>query len=421
MYAIVFPVPVIVPPSADHVTAWLLAPVTVAVRCTIAPGATLTLAGLIAIPTTFAAPIVTTAVALFVVSSRLTAVTLQLPGAAGAVNPTGFAVVLLRVPQLVFHSTDWFVVFATAAVSVVVPFTARLTVAGETLTTTGPGTATLAVAAFVVSATPVAVTVQFDISVGAVYFTVFAVPFDRLPQLAAQVTAVLVELFSLAVNVVLNPVGNVKVLGEMLTVGGGGTVILAVPYCDVSAWLIAFSTHVAPAAGAVYCTGFAVTFASVPQLAAHFTPRFAVFATVAVKLALPFTATVAVAGVTVTTTFGTTVTVACACFVGSATLAAVTVQTPGVSGAVNTIGFPGDAGNVPQLALQLTPVVVVPVTVAFTVTVLPANAVAVTGTTVTTTGVAAFAATEHGIQTAATNAAALNRCTKLRETSGITC
>ena len=97
------------------------------------------------------------------------------------------------------------------------------------------------------------------------------------------------------------------------------------------------------------------------------------------------------------------------------------MQLPGVTGAVSSSVFVGEAGKVPQVALQLTPVIALPVTVAFRVTVFPANTVAADGVIVTTTGVDAKDRNEQERNITAIAAIRVNCSIALRITRGRTC
>jgi hypothetical protein len=130
---------------------------------------------------------VTIADADFVVSATLVAVTVAIPAVAPAVNRPAFVIV----PEDADHVTALFVTFPfTVALSCIVPLVRIDPVAGVTLTefTIGAATVTVAVPAFVVSATLVAVTVTVAFVVGDVSNPMAEI----VPAEVFQVTALLV-------------------------------------------------------------------------------------------------------------------------------------------------------------------------------------------------------------------------------------
>ena len=136
-----------------------------------------------------------------VVSALLVAFTPQPPVVAGAVNVTGFVVVLDSVPHVALQVTAVLVVLLTVAIKPCVPLVSTLAVAGATEIATGAVTVTFAIAVLVVSALLVAVTVQLSLVDGAVYVTGLAVVLDSEPQLALHFTAVFVVCPTVAVKV----------------------------------------------------------------------------------------------------------------------------------------------------------------------------------------------------------------------------
>lgn len=138
------PVVLIVPPVAVHVTAVLLAFVTVAVNCCVPPATNVAEVGATVTDTAGATPIVTAAVPDLLVSATLVAVTWNEPAFLPAVNNP----VVLIVPPVAVHVTAVLLVPVTVAVNCCVPPDATVADEGDTLTdTTGAAvTVTLAVA-----------------------------------------------------------------------------------------------------------------------------------------------------------------------------------------------------------------------------------------------------------------------------------
>jgi hypothetical protein len=134
--AVYNPLEVILPSVALHVTAVLVVPVTDAVNCCIPPIGKLTLAGLIVITTPEEAT-VTSADADFMESAMLVAVTVTVPGFAGAVNRP----LESMLPADADHDTEVFAVPVTVAVNCCVAPTLSDNVAGVTVTfrACGPG------------------------------------------------------------------------------------------------------------------------------------------------------------------------------------------------------------------------------------------------------------------------------------------
>ena len=227
---------------------------TVALKLCVAFAARLAVFGSIEIVT--GKTTVTVAFAVFVPSALLFAVTMQLPAAVGAVNVTGFAVVLDNFPQLAVHVTPTFVVFVTVAVKACVPPVTRLTAVGVTVTATGAVTVTVALAVFVASALLVAVTVHVSAVAGAVNVTGFAVVLDNVPQLAAQLTAVFVACVTVAVSIWVAFVFTLTVAGDTVIPTGNVTVTVALAVLVASALLFAVTVQLPAAPGAVNVTGF---------------------------------------------------------------------------------------------------------------------------------------------------------------------
>jgi hypothetical protein len=100
----------IVPPAALHVTAVLLAFATVAVNCSVVPDCSDGAVGLIV--TCTGGVIVTVAVADFVLSATLVAVTVPVPAAPAVNRPTGEIV-----PPVALHVTAVLLAFETVAVN----------------------------------------------------------------------------------------------------------------------------------------------------------------------------------------------------------------------------------------------------------------------------------------------------------------
>jgi hypothetical protein len=143
-----------VPPVALHVTAVLSEPVTVAVNCCVAPGASAAEVGERVTTTPAGAVTVTAAEADFVVSTALVAVTLYVPAVLGAV----YRPVAETVPPVALHVTAPLLEPVTVAVNCCVPFVVSEAEVGEIATATAV-TVTVAEADTLVSAALVAVTV----------------------------------------------------------------------------------------------------------------------------------------------------------------------------------------------------------------------------------------------------------------------
>ena len=97
--------------------------------------------------------------------------------------------------------------------------------------------------------------------------TGLAVALESVPQLAFQVTAVLLEFATVAVKVCLALANRLAVVGETETATGSVTVTVALADFVLSALLLAVTEQLPAVAGAVYVTGLAVVLDSVPQLA----------------------------------------------------------------------------------------------------------------------------------------------------------
>jgi hypothetical protein len=153
-----------VPPVADHVTAVLLVPLTVAENCWVPPVKSEAEVGLMPIETSVT---VTVADADLVVSATLVAVTVNVPAVFGAV----YRPVDETVPPVVDHVTAVLLLPVTVAVNCCVRPVKSEAVVGLMLTaTTGGGALTVTVAAadFEVSAVLVARTVKAPAVAGAV-------------------------------------------------------------------------------------------------------------------------------------------------------------------------------------------------------------------------------------------------------------
>jgi hypothetical protein len=208
----------------------------------------------------------------------------------------------------------------------------------------GP-TTTLALELFAGSTTLVAVTVKFVLleTLGAVNMPVL----ETVPDVADQVTAVLLVPCTRAVNCWLLPEVRLAAFGETDTdtlATAGVTVTEERANLVASATLVAVMVAVVDAVtlGAVNIPPLLI----VPLLAVQTTAVFAVLVTVAVNCCVPAEVTVDEVGETTTltgTVSGFTVIVDCACLLESAALVAITVA---VVGAV-TLG----AVNIPLLVI----------------------------------------------------------------------
>ena len=147
-------------------------------------------------------------------------------------------------------------------------------------------------------------------------------------------------------------------------------------------------------AGAVYSP----TVVIVPPVAVQVTAVLVVPLTVAVNCCVPPVVSEAVVGLIATATGTVTVTVAEADFVVSATLVAVTVYVPAVAGAV----YRPAVVIVPPVALHVTLVLVVPVTVAVNCCVPPVASDAEVGLIVTATGTVTVTVAEADLVVSAT-------------------
>src|SRR5579863_8351006 len=330
---------------------------------------------------------VTIAVADLVVSATLVAVMVTVcvdeivPGAV-------YKPLLDRVPAdgLMLQVTAVLLVPVTVAVNCCWPFAVRVAVDGLTDTATGLRV-TVAVADLVVSATLVAVMVTVCV-VGMVPGAVYKPLLDSVPAngLMLQVTAVLLVPVTVAVNCCWPFAVRVAVDGLTDTVTGL-RVTVAVADLVVSATLVAVMVTVC-VVGMVPGAVYKPLLDRVPAdgLMLQVTAVLLVPVTVAVNCCWPFAVRVAVDGLTDTAT-GLRVTVAVADLVVSATLVAVMVTVcaeeivPGAVYKPLLDSVPADG-----LMLQVTAVLLVPVTVAvnccwpFTVR------VAVDGLTDTATG-----------------------------------
>jgi hypothetical protein len=184
-------------------------------------------------------------------------------------------------------------------------------------------TVTVADADLVVSATLVALTVNVPVVAGAVYTP----ELETVPPVAVQVTDVLLEPLTVAVNCCVPLVASEAEVGLIAT-DTAGAVAVTVTVADadlvLSARLVAFTVYVPPVLGAVYRPELE----TVPPVALHVTAVLPVPVTVETNCWVAPVCNEAVVGVSATAT-GTgalvTVTSAEAVFVLSATLVAVTV------------------------------------------------------------------------------------------------
>jgi hypothetical protein len=223
---------VLLPPatvSTDHVTPVLLVPSTAAVNCAVAEGATVVLCGVTVILIT-----VIVALALFVGSPALVAVTVNVPAAAGAVYEP--VVPMLPLVELSSdHVTAVLVVLLTVAVNCWFVLTAIVAAVGAMLIVTAGWvetglTVTDALADFVESAPAMAVTVTpSDAGVdGAVYKPAGEmVPNCAFPPamlFTCHCTAVFVEPVTAAVNCCVVPAVTVAIDGDTVTATPGEVV-----------------------------------------------------------------------------------------------------------------------------------------------------------------------------------------------------
>jgi len=142
-------------------------------------------------------------------------------------------------PPVADHVTAVLLVPLTEAVNCCVPLTTTDADAGEMVTpTTGALTVMVAEADLVVSATLVAFTVKVPVLLGAVYRPLE----ETLPPVADQVTAVLLEPLTVAVNCWVPPVSIAADTGEMETDTPAVTVTAADADTVESAMLVAFTT-----------------------------------------------------------------------------------------------------------------------------------------------------------------------------------
>jgi hypothetical protein len=224
----------------DHVTPTLLEPVTVAVNCWLPPWLTTALVGEIATETVPEGVTVTEAEAEELVFAWLVAVTVTLVAevTVGAVKSP----VPEMVPAVADQVTEVFLEPVTVALNCWVPPELSVTVVGEMVTeTVGGVTVTVAEAeelglAWLVAVT---VTVVVEVTLGAVKRPEVEIE----PAVADQVTAVLVEPVTVAVNCWLAPELAVTVVGEIETetVPAGVTVTVAEAEALELAWLVAFT------------------------------------------------------------------------------------------------------------------------------------------------------------------------------------
>jgi len=307
------------PPVADHVTPVLVVPVTVAVNCCVALGVSEAVPGDTETATACAVT-VTAADADLVVSATLVAFTVTVPAVDGAVNMPPVEML----PPLADHVTDVLLLPVTLAVNCCVPLVSMEAETGEIVTpTTGALTVTVAEADLVVSATLVAVTVNVPALPGAVYS-----PADETePLVALQVTEVLLEPVTLAVNCCVPPVESDAEPGLIVTATVCGALTVTVADADwvVSAALVAVTMNVPALLGAVNKPEDEIW----PPEADQVTAVLVLPVTVAENCWVPPVVSEAEAGETLTLTVGVgveavTVTAAEADLVLSAMLVAVT-------------------------------------------------------------------------------------------------
>jgi hypothetical protein len=203
-----------------------------------------------------------------------------------------------------------------------------------------------------------------------------------VPALADQFTAVSVEPDTVALKVVAVPtvtVGLAGVMAPMETTGVATTVTVVVLVLEVSAWAAAVMVTVPDVVGAVQIPAGVM----VPALALQFTAVSALPVTVAANCVVVPVCTVGLAGVmALTATPSTTFTVVVDFLAVSAWAVAVIVTVWAVAGAVQA---PVLAFMVPALALQVMAVLVLPVTVALKVVLLPTLTVLLAGVMALTT------------------------------------
>ena len=371
--AVYRPLVEMVPAVAVQVTAVLLLPVTVAVNCCVAlveseaePGESDT--------ATTAALTVTVADADLVVSATLVAFTVKDPAALGAV----YMPLEETLPPVADHVTAVLLLPLMLAVNCCVPPVSIEAEIGETVTeTTGALTVTVADADLVVSATLVAFTVKDPAVLGAVYK-----PDDETePPVADQVTAVLLDPVTLAVNCCVPLVAIEAEPGAMetATVCGALTVTVADADFVVSAALIAVTVNVPAVPGAVYKPAAEIE----PPVADQVTAVLVLPLTVAANCCDPPVVRDTEPGetLTATATVASTVTAADADLVVSAVLVAVTTKLPGVMGATY---IPLEE-MLPPLAFQETPVLLVPLTLAANCWLFPTGSDVDAGATATVT------------------------------------
>src|SRR5262249_25914111 len=173
---------------------------------------------------------VTVALADFVVSAAVVAVTVKLP----VVWPAAKRPVLEIVPPVALQVTAALLLPVTEALNCCVAPVCNVAVVGVMLTeTTGACTVTVAVAFFVVSAAEVAVTVKLPAVCWAVKKSVVWV----VAPVGPLVAAVLLLPVTVALKCCFAAVGSVAVAGEMLTdtTGAACTFTVAVAFFVVSA------------------------------------------------------------------------------------------------------------------------------------------------------------------------------------------
>lgn len=275
------------------------------------------------------------------------------------------------------------------------------------LTSSGGRIVTVALAALLVSAAEVAVTVTaagFGTVPGALYrpvelTTPHAAPEHPLP-VTLQVTAVFEFPVTFALNCSCSPATTCAVVGEIVTATGGMMVTVAVAEEVASATDVTFTVTcggLGTLEGAVYSPVEVIFPHALPlhplPLTLQVTLVLAVPVTVATKCACAPVVSVSVTGEIVTAIGGTSVTEAVLDFVGSAAAVAVTKTWAGF-GTTNGAVYSPVEETAPQEAplqpgpvtLQFTAVFVVPVTVALNCCVLLSVTCTLAGEMLTATG-----------------------------------
>ena len=300
---------------------------------------------------------VTDACADFVLSATLVAVTAKFP----LTFPVTYNPPAEIVPPVAVQFTAVFAVPVTFAVNCSEAPSRKDADFGAIVTLTfcaGAVIVTLACANFVASATLVAVTVKFPATIPATYN-----PFAEIvPPVAVQFRVVFEEPVTLALNCCEAPSKREAVFGatNTLTLCAGAVIVtLACANFVASATLVAVTVKFPAIVPATYSPLVEI----VPPVAVQLTPVFVAPVTLAVNCCEAPSKSESVFGATATLTLcagALIVTLACANFVASATLVAVTINFPATVPATYN---PAEE-IVPPVALQVTPVFVAPVTLA---------------------------------------------------------